>query len=125
METKKIAALTVLTLFTLLLITPLALNTTATSTLPPLILTNQANTQKAITTEPLGAYVQNGSNITYDVLITFSSIFLGGIPASEGYQFAFEFYYNYSAWGDWFIVFIAGPGFSPGYFAIHNQTREV
>ncbi|MBS7249281.1 MAG: hypothetical protein KIH08_01615 [Candidatus Freyarchaeota archaeon] len=124
METKKLAALTVLTLFTLLLITPLATNTTATNTLPPLTLSNQANVQK-ITTEPLGAYVQNGSNITYDVLLAFASIFPGGELESEGFQFAFEFYYNSSAWGDWFIVFVAGPGYSPGYFAIHNQTREI
>ncbi|MEM2135006.1 MAG: hypothetical protein QXG44_09155 [Candidatus Jordarchaeaceae archaeon] len=120
METKKIAALTVLTLFTLLLITPLALNTTATSTLPPLVVSNQANVQKAITTEPLGTYVQDGDNITYDVLYALSTIFPSGELESGGEQLAFVFHYDYSTWGDWFIVSIGSQ-----YFAIHNQTREV
>ncbi|MGQ9721457.1 MAG: hypothetical protein ACUVXA_09080 [Candidatus Jordarchaeum sp.] len=123
MKTKKLIALTMLTLFVLLIV-PMASNTTASNTWIPL-LSNQVNTTpKAITTEPLGTYVQDGDNLTYDVLSAYASI-TGGNIYSEMYQFAFEFSYNYTATGDWFLVNITVSGHSNGYFAIHNQTREV
>lgn len=124
MKTKKLIALTMLTLFALLIV-PMASNTTASNTWIPL-LSNQVNTTpKAITTEPLGTHVQDGDNLTYDVLLAYANIFTGGDIDSEMYQFAFEFSYNTITWGDWFLVNITVSGHSNGYFAIHNQTREV
>ncbi|MEM3525802.1 MAG: hypothetical protein QXV37_00175, partial [Candidatus Jordarchaeaceae archaeon] len=129
MKTKKLIAIITITLLTLLIIIPTTNTTntttiTAQNTITPItlqLLFDQANNQpKQITTEPLGKYVQNGSIITYDSLLTYASMFPGGIPQYQGYQFPFIFYYNYSAWGDWFIVSIGSK-----YFAIHNQTREV
>jgi len=125
MNTKKLAALTVLTLFTLLLVIPLATNTTATNTQTPLLF-NQANNQpKQITTEPLGKYIQDGDNLTYDFLIAFDAIFDSDPPDFGASQLILKFMYDYSKWGDWFIVNTTSSGYTYGYFAIHNQTREV
>ena len=80
MKTKKIIALAVLTLFALLIV-PIAYNTASQNTWTPILPTSQVNTApKAITTEPLGNYIQDGDNLTYDGLYTLATLLSGGEP---------------------------------------------
>lgn len=129
MRTKKLIALTIIALLTLLVIIPTTNTTTITAqnTITPItlpLLFSKANNQpKQITTEPLGTYVHDGENLTYAGMASFAKILPSGEPQFGTIQVIFNF--SYGSLEDWFLANITTGNTHVGYFAIHNQTREV
>ncbi|MFB0564029.1 MAG: hypothetical protein ACETWM_22750, partial [Candidatus Lokiarchaeia archaeon] len=130
MRTKKIIALTMVALFALILVVPLASNTAAPSPWTPaataIILPQQDSIPqpKAIPTNPLGPdNLTDGEMLVYDGFgvnfICFPYTYLESGPVGADYDFE----YNETRWGDWFIALL-GTGPEPS-IAIHNQTREI
>jgi len=117
---KKLAAL-LMVAFLLVLLVPMV-SSAANSNQLISALPLQADTQPKLTTEPLGAYVSNGNNLTYDYVmsIAFNIPELNLTTSSTSVAFIF----SSGSWGDWFLVNMTSDG-SSLYFAIHNTTREI
>ncbi|MFB0559803.1 MAG: hypothetical protein ACETWM_01040, partial [Candidatus Lokiarchaeia archaeon] len=130
MRTKKLIALTMVALFALILVVPLASNTATPNPLTAtaataFILPQQDNTPaKAIPTNPLGPYnLTDGEWLYYDGMVAYMGCFPYTYYESWPDGADYDFEYNYTRWGDWFIARL-GTGPIPS-IAIHNQTREI
>ncbi|MFB0563864.1 MAG: hypothetical protein ACETWM_21915, partial [Candidatus Lokiarchaeia archaeon] len=122
MRTKKLIAITIMVTLLALILVPMASSAAASNQWIPILPQQDDNPSKAITTEPLGNYINPGDYLAYDFeFFTMASYPYPDFTIDYYMSTGFYFQYNDTRWGDWFIVEI-GEGI---YFAIDNTTREI